>query len=114
MNITQICRNNLHKRLGIVNETKRDSSAVWNEIKNMTNSLDVIYNLAKPRLIMGGIRYGGIDKDYSYVKKFTQAKLDEYHKTGNFEFLVDLVNCCAIEGVLKTHPSFHFKAEDRE
>ena len=112
MNITQLCRKNLHKRLGISDKKNRSSVSVWHEIKTMIDSLFVICELAKPRLIMGGIRYGGIDKDYQYVKRFTQNKLDLYHKTGNFEYLIDLVNCCAIEGVLKTHPDFHFKAED--
>jgi hypothetical protein len=61
---------------------------------------------------MGGIRYGS-RWEHEALMDYMQAKLDEYRRTGNAEMLVDLVNFCAIETRLKTHPQHHFRAKDR-
>ena len=102
----------LRERIGIAENHKRDPTDMSAEIKRMTESLNNICELCKPRLIMGGIRYGS-EWDHEPMMKYMQKKFDTFKKTGNFEMLVDFVNFCAIEGALKTHPNFHFKAIDR-
>lgn len=107
-----LCRKNLHQRLGIEDQDKKDPSQMLSEIKRMKSKLIEIADLAKPRLVMGGIRYGS-GWEHEPLMKYMQSKFDQYRKTGNFEMLVDLFNFVVIEGELKTHPNFHFKAEDR-
>ena len=110
---TDFIRKQLHNRLGIDDHAKRNSNEVSQEIKRMVDSLNYICELCKPRLIMGGIRYGSEWK-HEAMMKYMQPKFDTFKKSGNFEMLVDLVNFCAIENVLHTHPNFHFKGEDRK
>ena len=105
-------RKNLYARLGIDTKPKRDPVAVGTEIRRMTNKLDEIVALARPRLIMGGIRYGS-DWEHEDLMKYMQEKFDDYKQTGNFEMLVDFFNFISIEGELKTHPNYHFNATDR-
>ena len=112
MTNTDHCRKSLHARLGIGDERRRDPSAMSAEIRRMTDSLEALCELARPRLIMGGIRYGSEWK-HEPLMKYMQAKFDEYKATGNFEMMVDFFNFIGIESVLKTHPEFHFKAKDR-
>ena len=111
--VTEHIRSQLMSRLGIEDTKKRDPIAMQAEIKRMTGSLESICELCRPRLIMGGIRYGSSWKHEALIK-YMQSKFDDYKKTGNFEMLVDFVNFCAIESVLKTHPEFHFEAKDRQ
>lgn len=107
------CRATLHDRLGIEeNIRRRDPLKMSAEINGMVQSLDDIRDLCRPRLIMGGIRYGSEWK-HKPLMDYMQKKFDLYRATGNFEMLVDLVNFCAIEGKLKTHPDHHFEAKDR-
>ena len=82
------------------------------EIQGMIEALKHIMELARPRLIMGGIRYGS-EWEHEPLMKYMQAKFNSYLATGNFEMLIDLVNFCAIESVLRTHPDWHFEGEDR-
>lgn len=103
----------MYRRMGIDDKPKREASEVSAEIAGMTHSLDEIVKLARPRLIMGGIRYGS-DWQHEPLMEYMQKKFDAYKETGNFEMLVDLVNFVAIEGKLKTHPRFHFNALDRK
>lgn len=113
MNVTDMCRQNMYNRLGIETTMKRDPVKVGAELAGMTAKLNEIVSLAKPRLIMGGIRYSS-DWQHEPLMEYMQKKFDTYKKTGNFEMLVDLFNFVVIEGQLKTHPSFHFKALDRK
>ena len=91
---------------------RRGDLEVITEVNRMFDALDEIVKLAKPRLVMGGIRYCS-DWEHEALMKYMQQKLSEYISGGNSELLVDLVNFCAIEYALKTHKSFHFKAKDR-
>ena len=113
MNVTDLCRKNLYKRLGVDTEPKRDPTAISIEVRQMTEKLQEIVDLAKPRLVMGGIRYGS-SWEHEPLMEYMQKKFDIYKKTGNFEMLVDLFNFIVIEGQLKTHPKHHFKAIDRK
>lgn len=112
MNNTDLCRNNLLSRLGIDKTPRRGPVQVAQEIQRMTSKLEEIVNLARPRLIMGGIRYGS-DWKHGALMDYMQSKFDAYKETGNFEMLVDFFNFIPIEGELKTHPKFHFNAIDR-
>lgn len=112
MNNTEFLRKRLHDRLNISDFKKRDSVKVSGEIQKMSSSLVEIVDLAKPRLIMGGLRYGS-EWEHDPLMEYMQEKFDSFKATGNFEMLVDFVNFCAIENVLKTHPQFHFNAIDR-
>jgi len=112
MNVTELCRKNLYDRLGVDEKPKRDSVKVSQEIKQMTDKLDELVSKARPRLIMGGIRYAS-EWRHDDLMNYMQSKFDEYKKTGNYEMLIDFFNLIPIEGVLKTHPNFHFKALDR-
>jgi len=113
MNNFDLCRKNLHERLNIDSDKKRDPVKMQIEIFQMTSKLDELITLAKPRLIMGGIRYGSNWK-YKALIKYMQEKFDQYKETGNFELLIDFMNFIAIEGVLKTHPKHHFNSLDRK
>ena len=98
--------------MGVVDQITRSDYEVYSEIETITKSLEEIVKLAMPRLVMVGIRYGSNWK-HEKLMNYMQAKFSEYRKTGNFEMLVDLVNFCAIEGDLKTHPKFNFTPKDR-
>lgn len=112
MNTTEYIRSKMYARLGIDDKPKREASEISAEIAGMTHSLEEITRLARPRLIMGGIRYGS-DWQYEPLMEYMQKKFDAYKETGNFEMLVDLLNFVAVEGRLRTHPRFHFNALDR-
>jgi len=113
MNNFDVCRNSLEKRLCIDSSVEvKDSLKVSAEIAHMTKALSDLVELCRPRLIMGGIRYGSSWK-HDALMKYMQNKFDAYKATGNMEMLVDLTNFCAIETALKTHPNFHFEAKDR-
>ena len=107
------CRKALYDRQGIDTTEKRDPSLMQAEINRMIRKLNEVRDLAEPRLVMGGIRYGS-SWTHKPLMKYMQGKFDNYVETGNFEMLVDIVNFIAIEGELKTHPKYHFKAVDRQ
>jgi len=113
MNNFDLCRKNLCSRLNIDTTKKRDPVKMQLEIFGMTTKLDEIIELAKPRLIMGGIRYGS-EWEHVPLMKYMQEKFNQYKENGNFEFLIDFTNFIAIEGVLKTHPKHHFNPLDRK
>lgn len=108
-----IIRKGLYSRLGIATSVKRDKFQMVAEIDRMTRKLDEIVALAKKRLIMGGIRHGS-DWEHEQLMNYMQKKFDAYKETGNFEMLVDFFNFIPIEGVLQTHPKYHFNAMDRK
>lgn len=110
---TELCRKNLYKRMGVDTTVKRDPVKMEAEITRMTRKLDEVCQTARPRLIMGGIRYGS-DWKHEPLMDYMQKKFDTFRDTGNYEMLIDLVNFVAIEGVLKTHPKSHFNAIDRK
>jgi hypothetical protein len=110
--ITEMIRNNLYDRLDIRDDVQ-DDLEVYEDAKKMIDSLNNLVKLAKPRLLVGAIRYGANKRDYKEVMEFIDKKLKKYKDTGNSELLVDILNWCAIEFALQTHPNFHFKAEDR-
>lgn len=53
MNNFDFCRKSLYNKMNIQEQDKRNHIQVQAEIKRMTNSLEKIVSLAKPRLIMG-------------------------------------------------------------
>jgi len=106
-------RSGMYRRMGIDTSPKRKGVDVDIEIRQMSRKLEEIANIAKPRLIMGGIRYGS-KWEHVPLMKYMQSKFDTYKKTGNFEMLIDLFNFVVIEGQLKTHPNHHFHAVDRK
>jgi len=113
MTITKLCRQRLHERLNIPeSSSNRSAEQVFAEISAMTESLDKLLETARPRLIMGGIRYAS-KWEHDGLMSYMQEKFDNYRRTGNYEMLVDFVNFVAIEGHLKTHPMSHFKGCDR-
>lgn len=106
-------RKGLYNRLGVDTSSCRGAAEVSSEIKRMQIKLQEVAGLANDRLIMGGIRYGS-DWEHDPLMDYMQKKFDIFKETGNFEMLVDLFNFVVIEGQLKTHPKFHFKAIDRK
>jgi hypothetical protein len=103
----------LRLRLGIDEIEKLDPIRVSGEIRVMQAALNDILSICEPRLIMGGIRYHSKWRHHELIE-YMQKKLDLFKTTGNFEFLCDFVNFCAIESVLKTHPNYHFNPTDRK
>ncbi len=67
------------------------------------------------RMIMGAFRYGLLTApgkfDYDLLAGL-QKKLDDYHRTGNVEALVDAGNYLMMEFMRPSHPNSHFRAED--
>lgn len=112
MNNTELCRNNLHNRLGIFDKDSRSDLKVLGEIRSTILKLEEVLSLCKPRLIMGGIRYGSNWK-YPDLTNYIKHKLNKYIETGNYEMIIDVINLCIVEGNIKTHSNFHFKSEDR-
>ena len=113
MNNFDLCRQNLLDRLNISTQDKKDSNSVSREIRKMSNALDEIVSLAKPRLIMGGIRYGS-NWEYNDLLNYIQSKLLKFNKTGNVEMLIDIINLASVMYTLQLHPNHHFKEEDRK
>lgn len=113
MNVTDHIRKNLYNRLGITDQPKRDHIVMTAEIKGMTNKLEEILSLAKPRLIMGGIRYGS-EWNHDSLMNYIQHKFDLYKKDGNYEYLIDVINLIIVEGKIQTHLKYHFEPEDRK
>ena len=111
--VTEHIRTQMYKRLGVDSTERRDPHSISAEIKGMTSKLDGIVSLARPRLIMGGLRHGS-SWEHGPLMKYMQEKFDTYKETGNFEMLVDLFNFVTVEGRLQTHPKFHFNAVDRK
>lgn len=109
----ELCRLNLYKRLRIDTSDGRSPSEIKSEIRRMSAKLAEVKSLAEPRLVMGGIRYGS-SWNHNDLMNYMQSKFDEYKDAGNYEVLIDFVNFVAIEGVLKTHPRYHFSPNDRE
>jgi len=111
---TELCRDNLYKRLGVEQtpRQRKDPQLLAAEIKAMTKKLEEMVELARPRLIMGGIRYGSAWK-HEALMDYVESKLRDYRKTGNAELLVDVFNLVTVEAQLKTHPNFHYKPIDR-
>lgn len=110
---TELCRKNLYNRLGVDAVERRDLDKMSAEILKMKRQLKHIIALAEPRLVMGGIRYGS-DWKHDPLMDYIQKKFDLYRETGNAELLIDIINLAVVETDLKTHPEFHFRAEDRK
>ena len=113
MNNFDWCRKNTYRRIGFDPKKIEDTSKVLTDIEGMVQRLNQIVSIAKPRLIMGGIRYGN-NWEHKPLMDYMQEKFNAYLKTGNFEMLVDLFNFVVVEGELKTHPKHHFRAIDRK
>jgi hypothetical protein len=74
-------------------------------------------NLMRNRLVMGALRYGTIDAGRKLKKAWDRTgamlgKVEQYRKTGNTEYLVDIANYCLLEFELGLHPHKHFHALD--
>ena len=67
------------------------------------------------RIVMGHLRYGSAKKKrtpgYDLNRAF--ALMAEYRHGGNTELLVDAANWLRLEFLRGTHPTKHFKANDR-
>ena len=107
------CRETLYKRMGIYEKDTRTSREINIEIKQMISALQDIISLAKPRLIMGGIRYGS-NWNHKDLMNYMQSKFNIYKETGNMEMLIDFINFIAIESVLQTHSKYYFNSIDRK
>ena len=94
-------------------EDSGDPVLIGRDTRKMLNALSYMVDLAKPRLVMGAIRYGTKPRPYSHIIAMMYNKINTYNRTGNMEMLVDLFNLCAVESELKTHPKHHFEVIDR-
>lgn len=69
--------------------------------------------LMRNRLVMGALRYELMkskrnkEATYDYATE-AKRRLDEYIKTGNKEFLVDVANMALLEFEFPFHPKAHF------
>lgn len=114
MNYFDLCRKNSFERQGYQDQPKRlDPQKMSAEIRGMVSSLEQLVELCRPRLIMGGMRHGS-NWTHKGLMDYIQKKFDEYRRTGNLEMLVDVVNLCAVEAKLRTHPAFHYEPKDRK
>ncbi len=72
--------------------------------------------LMRNRLVMGAMRYEpmknkrGKDATYDYGNEIVR-RINEYLKTGNKEFLVDVANMALLEFEFPYHPNAHFDNE---
>ena len=95
-----------------IQNSNRSKEEVFAEIGKITKALEQAVELCKPRLIMGGIRYGS-KWNYEDLMNYIQKKFDLYKETGNLEIIIDCINLLVVESAIKTHPLFHFEAKDR-
>jgi len=78
--------------------------------------------LRKNRMVMSFYKYGPVKENYNKVStdgaalvdavKSLKLRLNEYLRTGNTEFLVDVANFAMIEYMYPQHSGAHFKATD--
>lgn len=71
--------------------------------------------LCKNKMVLGTFRYG--DYRLPAAKKYDRIssaikRLENYKKTGNAEFLVDVANLCMIEFDNPNHKNAHFESID--
>lgn len=105
-------RQRLLQRAGIAEPPKPK----WTLEKLEKQWSDDFEQLMKNRLMMGALRYGGMQKPCNGAEFNTDqivARVSRYIKTGNAEHLVDVANFALVEFVQKLHPNYHFKAIDR-
>ena len=117
MTITDYIRNNLHRRLGIVEPTKPlpvEIISCWEKTEWSDEFITLMHN----RLLMGRMRYGKMKNAGGRGKKSSidllKERLRRYELTGNMELLPDIANFALIEFVSGDHKMRHFKCEDRE
>ena len=73
--------------------------------------------LMRNRLVMGAMRYGpmhSLNKPQYDRLKSIHKRIDQYEKTGNLEYLVDVANLALLEFEESGHPNKHFAAIDGE
>lgn len=73
--------------------------------------------MMRNRLLMGAFRYGNMRDRKKAGSQFDNVKdairrLQEYERTGNVEFLVDVANLALVEFVIGTHPMKHLSSSD--
>ena len=116
MTITDSIRNNLHRRLGIVEPTNPcpvEIISIWER----TEWSEEFITLMRNRLLMGRMRYGKMKKAGGRGEKssidFLKERLHRYELSGNIELLSDIANFALIEFISGDHKMRHFKCEDR-
>lgn len=102
-------RERLEHRAGILPPLKTDLN-LQGIIDREVEFLRAFSNLMMNRLIVGCLRYGPIGKGPRIDRtKGLMKRANQYKKTGNLEFLVDIANICLIEFHEKTHPLAHWE-----
>jgi len=67
--------------------------------------------LMRHRLVQGAFRYGANKAPGKVIKQWmigAKQRIEEYEKTGNTEFLIDIANFCMKEYEMGIHPTKHF------
>lgn len=106
-------RNRILGRAGVDVAPRKSAPTPDEIIKSEWNTKFVQF--MKNRLIMGFLRYGSYhdSKQPKYNRTGSiKAKLEEFDKTGNGEYLVDIANQCMILFASEAHPNFHWHATD--
>ena len=78
---------------------------------------DEFVRLMKNRMAVSYHKYGAIADAYPHrvsALKSLEARLQQYHETGNTEWLVDAANFAMIEFMLPSHPDATFVATDSD
>lgn len=107
-----ILRDRLHAQAGLIDRPK--PKFTLEQLERIQWS-DLFEKYMRNRLMMGGLRYGVFGQKgkpkYNSIESI-KRRIEQYEKTGNTEFLVDVANLCMVEFVEGVHPNKHFSATD--
>jgi len=103
-----------HLLRGVLDTPVGDKKETLAELKEQEGCPE-FHNLMICNMIVGRYRYGkiclGKPGGYNRLQE-AHRRLDEFERTGNGEFLVDVANYCKTMYAIKDHPSYHFSPID--
>lgn len=112
MFVHDVLRNRVFRSAGLIEKPK--PKFTLKQLEQIQWS-DLFEKYMRNRLMMGGLRYGVFGQKgkpkYNSIESI-KRRIEQYEKTGNTEFLVDVANLCMVEFVEGVHPNKHFHAAD--
>ena len=102
-------------KCGLPEKGKEQAEKMRYEDVKKSELSDEFEQLMRNRLAVGAYRYGLIGAPnkpkFNHVKSMIK-RLQEFDRTGNKEFLVDVANLCLVEFAECHHPNEHFNSID--
>lgn len=117
MNTHKLISDRLHQKAGLYESSPSKFSGVsFKQLWDSEWDRD-FERLMRNRLVMGAMRYEPMARKKQTRGKWNlraamRSKLENYERTGNREYLVDLANYCLIAFSCDDHPGGHFRALD--